>query len=80
MSHEERTSAMECVNEALTVARRQSAVAWELRATMLLAGLLSADGRRDQARQVLAHIYARFTEGFETADLLTARRLIEDLS
>ena len=65
--------------EALTVARAQSALAWELRSTMDLARLLSEGGRRDQARHTLAPVYDRFTEGFETADLKLARALLEDL-
>lgn len=80
MPGEDRSSATECANEALTLAREQSAMGWELRATMLLARLLSEDGRREQARHALTLIYERFTEGFQTADLLKAQRLIGDLS
>jgi predicted ATPase len=75
----DRESALNCLTEAIAVAREQSALAWELRSTMALARLLSEDGQRDQARQALALIYARFTEGFETADLKLARALLEDL-
>ena len=78
-AQDDRESAMNCLTEALTVARAQSALAWELRSTMALAGLLSEDGQRDQARQALALVYDRFTEGFETADLRLARALLEDL-
>ena len=46
---------------------------------MVVARLLSEDGQRDQARHTLAHVYDRFTEGFETADLKLARALLEDL-
>jgi predicted ATPase len=74
----DRESAMTCLTEALTVARTQSALAWELRSTMVLARLLCEDGRRDQARHTLALVYDRFTEGFETADLRLARTLLED--
>jgi predicted ATPase len=74
-----RESAMNCLTEALTVARAQSALAWELRSTMVLARMLSEDGQRDQARHALALVYNRFTEGFETADLKFARALLEDL-
>jgi predicted ATPase len=42
--------------------------------------LLAEGGQRDQARHDLALVYGRFTEGFETADLRTARRLIKELS
>jgi predicted ATPase len=75
----DRESAMNCLTEALAVARAQSALAWELRSTMVLARLLSEDGQRDQARHTLALVYDRFTEGFETADLKLARALLEDL-
>jgi predicted ATPase len=75
----DRESAMTCLTEALAVARAQSALAWELRSTMALARLLSEDGQRDQARQALALVYDRFTEGFETADLKLAHALLEDL-
>src|SRR6202035_6184651 len=59
----DRDSAMTCLTEALTVARAQSALAWELRSTMVLARMLSEDGQRDQARHALAIVYDRFTEG-----------------
>jgi predicted ATPase len=70
---------MSCLTEALAVARAQSALAWELRSTMVLARLLFEDGRRDQARHALALVYDRFTEGFETTDLKLARALLKDL-
>jgi predicted ATPase/DNA-binding winged helix-turn-helix (wHTH) protein len=73
-------SAMNCLTEALAVAREQSALALELRSAMALARLLSESGQREQAHRALAPLYGRFTEGFETADLQTARRLIKDLT
>jgi predicted ATPase/DNA-binding winged helix-turn-helix (wHTH) protein len=75
----DRESALNCLTEAIAVAREQSALAWELRSTMALARLLSEDGQRDEARQALALVYDRFTEGFETEDLKLARALLEDL-
>jgi tetratricopeptide (TPR) repeat protein len=74
-----RESAMNCLTEAIAVARTQSALAWELRSTMALVRMLSEDGQRDQARHTLDLVYDRFTEGFETADLKLARALLEDL-
>jgi tetratricopeptide (TPR) repeat protein len=65
--------------EAIALARSMSAKAWELRATMSLARLLSAHGRRDEARAMLAEIYGWFTEGFDTADLKDAKSLLEQL-
>jgi tetratricopeptide (TPR) repeat protein len=75
----DREPAMNCLTDALRVARAQSALAWELRSTMALARMLSEGGQRDQARHTLALVYDRFTEGFETADLKLARTLLEDL-
>jgi predicted ATPase len=75
----DRESAMSCLTEALALARAQSALAWELRSTMVLARMLREDGRDDQARHTLALVYDRFTEGFETADLRQARALLEEL-
>ena len=66
--------------QSLAVAREQSALAWELRSATALARLLCEDGQRDQARDTLAPVYDRFTEGFETADLRVARQLIHDLA
>ena len=78
VAQHDRESAMNCLTEALAVARAQSALAWELRSTMVLARLLSEDGQRDHARHTLALVYDRFTEGFGTADLKLARALLED--
>jgi predicted ATPase len=72
-------SAMNCVTEAIEVARVQSALALELRSTMTLARLLSEGGQRDQARLQLGLVYDRFTEGFQTTDLRMARGLLEKL-
>ena len=55
--------------EAIALAQKMSAKAWELRATTSLARLLAKQGRRDEARTMLADIYGWFTEGFDTADL-----------
>lgn len=73
----DRESAIGCLTEQ--VARAQSALAMELRSAIDLARLLSERGQRDQARHNLALVYDRFTEGFQTVDLKTARALLEDL-
>jgi tetratricopeptide (TPR) repeat protein len=65
--------------EAIALAQKMQAKAWELRATMSLARLLASQGRRDEARVMLAEIYAWFTEGFDTADLIDAKSLLEEL-
>jgi predicted ATPase/DNA-binding winged helix-turn-helix (wHTH) protein len=75
-----RDSAINCLTEALGVAKTQSALALELRSTIDLARLLADRGQRDQAGRDLALVYGRFTEGFETADLSVARQLMEELA
>jgi len=65
---------------AVDLARSQSARSSELRATTSLARLLAGQGRRDEARAMLAEIYGWFTEGFDTADLKDARVLLDELS
>jgi predicted ATPase len=71
--------AQSCFQCAIEVARKQSAKSWELRATMSLARLLAEQGRRDEARAMLAEIYGWCTEGFDTADLKDAKALLEEL-
>jgi adenylate cyclase len=68
------------LRRALDVARRQEAKALELRAAMSLARLWQQQGKRAEARQLLAPIYDWFTEGFDTADLREARSLLAALS
>jgi predicted ATPase len=69
-----------CFLAALEVARRQQAKAWELRAATSLSRLWQQQGKREEARQLLAPIYGWFTEGLETADLQEARGLLAELS
>jgi predicted ATPase len=66
--------------EALRVARRQEARAYELRAATSLARLRGELGRRAAARDLLAPVYDWFTEGFDTADLKEARALLDQLA
>jgi predicted ATPase len=65
--------------DALQLARKQGALSWELRTAFSLARLKVRQGRRDNARQILTPVYDRFTEGFETADLRSARTILETL-
>jgi predicted ATPase len=65
--------------QALDRACRQGALSWELRAATSLARLLRDRDRIGEARDLLAPIYGRFTEGFGTADLREAKRLIDAL-
>ena len=62
---------------ALDIGHRQQAKFWELRAATSLSQLWQRQGKREAAYQVLAAIYGWFTEGFDTADLLEARALLE---
>ena len=68
-----------CLRTAINVARRQGARLFELRSTVSLARLLATQGKRDEARPMLAEIYNWFTEGFDTADLTEAKALLEEL-
>ena len=63
----------DCFQSALDVAREQGALFWELRTATSVARLRAGQNRHDEAQQVLASVYDRFTEGFETADLSCAR-------
>jgi predicted ATPase len=64
---------------ALAVARQQQAKSWELRAATSMARLWSDQGKRDEARQLLAPVYGWFTEGFDTLDLKEAKALLAEL-
>jgi predicted ATPase len=72
-------AAEELYRKALSIAEEQEAKLWELRAAVSLAGLWSEQGRRDEARDLLAPVYGWFTEGFDTRDLKDARALLDDL-
>jgi class 3 adenylate cyclase len=65
---------------ALYVARRQQAKSYELRAATTFARLWGEQGRRAQARDLLAPVYGWFTEGFDTADLKEAKALLDQLA
>jgi predicted ATPase len=67
------------LRRALDVAHRQQAKSLELRAAMSLSRLWQQQGKRVEARELLAPIYAWFTEGFDTADLQEAKALLEEL-
>ena len=73
------TKAEAYLERALAVAREQQAKSWELRAAMSMARLLCAQGRRDEARDLLAPVYGWFTEGFDTLDLKQAKALLDEL-
>ena len=68
------------LQRALDVARRQEAKSLELRAAMSLSRLWHQQGKRKEAHDLLAEVYAWFTEGFGTADLQEAKALLEELA
>jgi predicted ATPase/DNA-binding winged helix-turn-helix (wHTH) protein len=75
------TEAVEDVfRRALDAAREQGAPSWELRAATSLARLLRQQGRTADATACLQPVYHRFTEGFDTADLIAAKQLLDELS
>jgi tetratricopeptide (TPR) repeat protein len=68
-----------CFHRALHIARGQQARWLDLRAAVSLARQWQAQGRRDEARELLAGTYGWFTEGFDTVDLVEARALLAEL-
>ena len=60
------------------LAQRQQAKAYELRAAMSMARLWRDQGKRDEARELLAPVYGWFTEGFDTRDLKEAKALLDE--
>jgi hypothetical protein len=71
--------ARSCFEEAIAIARRQEALYWELRAACSLARLWAEAGERRRAQDLLAPVYGRFTEGFDTPDLQDAKALLDVL-
>jgi predicted ATPase len=65
---------------ALAVARKQQAKSWELRSAVSMARLWRDQGKRDEARNLLALVYGWFTEGFDTLDLKEAKVLLDELA
>ena len=72
--------AKQCFSTAIEIARGQKAKSDELRASIPMARVLAQQGRRKQARTMLAEIYNWFTEGFDTADLKDAKTLLDELA
>ena len=67
------------LRRALAIAHEQDAPAMQLRAATDLARLLSEHGERQQAAGLITPIYDGFTEGFDTADLIEAKALLDQL-
>jgi predicted ATPase len=68
-----------CFQQAIAIARRQSAKSLELRVVVSLARLWQSQGKEEEAHRMLAEIYGWFTEGFDTADLREAKTLLDEL-
>jgi predicted ATPase len=66
--------------QSLEWSRRQDALSWELRTATSLSRLWRSKGRSVEASATLGAVYNRFTEGFETADLIRARDLLQLLA
>jgi class 3 adenylate cyclase/predicted ATPase len=77
---EDPTDAETCFHRAIDIARQQQAKSWELRAATSLSRLWDAQGKGHEAHQLLAGIYAWFTEGFATQDLQQAKALLATLA
>jgi predicted ATPase len=74
------TEAEECFRNSIEIARQQEARSFELRAVTSLSRLWEQQGKKEQARQMLAEIYGWFNEGLETEDLKAAKSLLDELS
>ncbi len=68
-----------CVHKAVDTARRRDLKSLELRAVTSLSRLWQKQGKKVEARQMLAEVYGWFTEGFDTVDLKDAKALLEEL-
>jgi predicted ATPase len=79
-SPDNQSEAESCFQEAIRIAQRQQAKSWELRTATSLAKLWRSQGKRDKARELLSPVYSWFTEGFDTADLIDAKTLLDELS
>jgi len=80
MSTKDMTKAEAHFEQALAVARAQQAKSWELRAAMSMARLWRDQGKRNEARELLAPVYGWFTQGFDTLDLKQANNLLNELA
>jgi predicted ATPase len=79
-SPENQSEAESCFHQAISIAQNQSAKSWELRAATSLARLWQKQNKREEARELLEPVYGWFTEGFDTADLIDAKALLDELS
>ncbi|HEX9373530.1 MAG TPA: hypothetical protein VF897_21125, partial [Roseiflexaceae bacterium] len=80
LSRRNLAESQQCFEQAIGIARQQQAKSLELRAVTSLARLWGEQGRRPEARELLAPVYGWFTEGFETGDLKEAAALLSELA
>jgi predicted ATPase len=80
LSAENQAEAETCFRQVIDIAHCQNTKSLELRVVMSLSRLWQEQGKKKEARQILAEIYGWFTEGFDTADLKEAKVLLEELS
>ena len=76
----ESEAAEELYRKALSIAKEQGARLWELLAAVSLARLRRDQGRKAEARDLLAPVYGWFTEGFDTPDLKEAKAVLDELA
>jgi predicted ATPase/DNA-binding winged helix-turn-helix (wHTH) protein len=79
IAQSDRREAEQCLLDSLRLARDHRALSFELRTGMSLARLWAASGRCDNALDLLTSIYSRFSEGFQTLDLVSAAKLLDEL-
>lgn len=74
------TEVESCFQHAMAIAQNQNAKSWELRAATSLAKLWQQQDKRQDAYDLLAPVYGWFTKGFDTADLIDAKALLDELA
>jgi predicted ATPase len=79
-SSDNASEAESCFQQAISIAQNQQAKSWELRASTSLARLWQSQGKQQEARELLEPVYSWFTEGFDTADLIEAKALLDELA
>jgi predicted ATPase/DNA-binding winged helix-turn-helix (wHTH) protein len=79
MAQSDKAEGEKCLLDSLRLARAHGALSFELRTGMSLARLWAAGGPGDNALDLLSSIYSRFSEGFQTSDLVSAARLMDQL-
>jgi predicted ATPase len=79
IASEEWAPAEQCLRRALDIARQQNARSFELRSATSLGRLWCDQGQRRAAYDLLAPVYGKFSEGFDTPDLRQAKVLLDEL-